>query len=233
MTLLGALSYTCIGANRTATLCYRCVQLFLSCKAIQQGPPLAYRYLCVAVCTVRKQQLPACAKSGSGSNTVAMLCMIDVESIPERTIWRSPPRQRQYTRKWRPEHVLMIVLACLWVITIFRFGKDLDLRPKLPVSGSMEQFLDGPVALLGTPQTAPTKRKPFEHYHMLHQRPALATSNSSIAYPKIRWPLYDDTEYDPPTNGKLGNGTYANGSNPYMVIAYNGSFCDKQWPTHE
>lgn len=132
----------------------------------------------------------------------------------------------------------MLALVCLWVVTIFRVGRDLNLTPKLPVSHSMEQFLDGAVALLGSPAPVSAKSKPQLYYEQLHHKPALAVRHTSTVLPDIRWPVYDDSMFAPPSDEELQkhrspSGTYTIGSNPYMVVAYNGSFFGRVWQTHQ
>lgn len=141
--------------------------------------------------------------------------------------------RRRYNLRWRPEDIIVIVVVILWVITIFRVGHDLDLSPQLPASGTVEHFLDGPVALLRTHKPVKSKRRLLDYYLQLHERSALAINNENVTYPDVRWPLYDGTMFAPPSDAQLGNGTYANASNPYMVVAYNGSFFNQKWPTHQ
>jgi hypothetical protein len=88
-------------------------------------------------------------------------------------------------------------------------------------------FASHPAAPVGTPE-AP------ERFQKLRNRPALALRNEHSSYPQIRWPQYSGQQLQPPSQAELQNnsGEPVNGSNPYMLVVYNGSFFGKQWPTH-
>jgi hypothetical protein len=74
----------------------------------------------------------------------------------------------------------------------------------------------------------------LQRYHQLHIQPVLATHNEAGNYSEIHWPQYGRQQLPLPRDAELqlSSSSRANGFNPYMLVAYNGTFFGKQWPTH-
>jgi hypothetical protein len=74
----------------------------------------------------------------------------------------------------------------------------------------------------------------LERFQHLHNRPALALLNGNGSYPQIQWPQYSGQQLQPPSEAEMQTNSSepVKGSNPYMLVVYNGSFFGKQWPTH-
>jgi hypothetical protein len=115
-------------------------------------------------------------------------------------------------------------------------GQVHSLRQDAVLMGSQVQQQQHATATLTSLAAASAAATPeaLERFQQLHNRPALALRNEAGSYPEIQWPHYSGQQLQPPSEAELqlSSSEPVNGSSPYMLVAYNGSFFGKQWPTH-
>jgi hypothetical protein len=163
---------------------------------------------------------------------------------------------RQYQTKQQSSSSYKAVAAFAFVglAAVLLNGTDLQLSFPPTFRGQVQSLAQDVAALRGSQvqqqqrqhasatsqptMSAAATQQDFQRLHELHNRPALALRNETGSYPEIHWPQHSGQQQQqhlqPPSEAdlQLTSSEHANGSNPYMLVAYNGSFFGKRWPTH-